>query len=84
MLALKSANRDEDIFENPDEFSITRHPNNHLSFGLGMHFCLGNHIAKLMLERVLQDLIAYFPHISKSVDFNKLEWHLRVIDRNEV
>lgn len=41
-----SANRDEDVFENPFEFRIDRNPNPHLGFGIGEHFCLGAHFAR--------------------------------------
>src|SRR6266496_1699773 len=37
---IASMNRDETLFERPDEFIIDRHPNRHLTFGGGMHFCL--------------------------------------------
>ena len=37
----QSANRDEDVFDDPDEFRIDRDPNPHLGFGVGTHFCLG-------------------------------------------
>ena len=58
MLMFESANFDEAVFDNPESFDIRRNPNNHLAFGFGSHFCLGNQLArlelKLMLTRVLQ------------------------------
>ena len=48
-----SANRDEDVFDDPFEFKIDRDPNPHLGFGIGEHFCLGSHLARLEL------LVAY-------------------------
>ena len=42
-----SANRDEAVFDRPFEFDIERHPNRHLGFGTGEHFCLGAHVARL-------------------------------------
>jgi cytochrome P450 len=49
-----SANRDADVFERPDEFIVDRRDNNHLAFGVGEHFCIGTHLAKLE-TRVLFD-----------------------------
>jgi cytochrome P450 len=45
-----SANRDEDVFEDPFSFRIDRHPNRHVGFGVGEHFCLGVHLARLELQ----------------------------------
>ncbi len=45
-----SANRDEEIFEAPFDFRIDRHPNRHLGFGVGEHFCLGAHLARLEMQ----------------------------------
>jgi cytochrome P450 family 142 subfamily A polypeptide 1 len=60
MLLFESANFDESIFENADQFDIRRDPNNHVAFGFGTHFCLGNQLARLelrlMTDRVLERL----------------------------
>ncbi|MDX1650679.1 MAG: cytochrome P450, partial [Myxococcota bacterium] len=45
-----SANRDEEVFEDPFTFRVDRHPNRHLGFGVGEHFCLGAHVARLELQ----------------------------------
>ncbi|MDC1294718.1 cytochrome P450 [Myxococcota bacterium] len=51
-----SANRDDDVFENPFQFDITRHPNRHLGFGTGEHFCLGAHVARLSSRALFLEL----------------------------
>lgn len=51
-----SANRDEDVFEDPFEFRIDRQPNRHLAFGIGEHFCLGANLARLELRVVFRQL----------------------------
>jgi cholest-4-en-3-one 26-monooxygenase len=51
-----SANRDEAVFSAPDEFQIERHPNPHLGFGIGEHFCLGANLARLELRVILRAL----------------------------
>ncbi|MDE0700682.1 MAG: cytochrome P450 [Acidimicrobiaceae bacterium] len=60
-----SANRDEDIFDDPDTFDILR-PNagKHLAFGMGAHFCLGASLARLQLRCVLAELYTQLPDIS--------------------
>jgi cytochrome P450 family 142 subfamily A polypeptide 1 len=60
MLMFESANFDESVFGDPDDFRIDRNPNSHMAFGFGSHFCLGNQLARLelsmMTTRVLQRL----------------------------
>jgi cytochrome P450 len=51
-----SANRDEDVFEDPFRFDVTRHPNRHLGFGTGEHFCLGAHLARASIRAVLEEM----------------------------
>jgi len=58
-----SANRDADIFPNPDKFDITRTPNEHIAFGIGEHFCLGAGFARLELETIFTDVFRRFPDI---------------------
>ena len=61
---MASANRDEKVFQNPDEFVIDRNPNPHLAFGFGIHFCLGAHLARLEGEIFLQSVIKHLETIS--------------------
>lgn len=63
---LGSANHDEDIFKNPEEFNIMRKPNEHLAFGYGIHFCLGSTLARLEGQTVLRKIIEKFEDISFS------------------
>ena len=51
-----SANRDDAVFERPFEFDIGRHPNRHLGFGTGEHFCLGAHVARLSSRALFTEL----------------------------
>lgn len=52
-----SANRDEEVFENPYTFDVTRHPNLHLGFGAGPHFCLGGPLAKIEIRIAMEELL---------------------------
>jgi cytochrome P450 len=58
-----SANRDEDVFADPQRFDIRRAPNPHLSFGIAEHFCLGVHLARLEGRVFFEELLATFPTI---------------------
>ncbi len=57
LVLLASANRDERQFERPDEFIIERQPNRHVSFGMGIHFCLGAPLARMEAEVALRTLL---------------------------
>lgn len=56
---LNAANRDPDVFENPDEFNIHRANNRHLAFGVGIHHCLGALLARIELQAAFTQLIPY-------------------------
>lgn len=57
MLCFAAANRDPRRWENPDKFDLTRDPSGHLSFGMGMHQCVGQHAARLQAASLLEQLI---------------------------
>jgi cytochrome P450 len=57
MLAYLSANRDEEAFEDPFEFRVDRAPNKQLAFGYGAHVCLGQHLARLEMRILLEELL---------------------------
>ena len=52
-----SANRDEDVFEDPFTFDITRSPNRHLGFGWAEHYCLGAHLAKASMKALTEEMV---------------------------
>ena len=54
-----SGNRDEAVFDRPDEVVLDRHPNHHLGFGAGPHRCVGSHAGKLMVKIALQELLPW-------------------------
>jgi len=58
---IASANRDEEVFPDPDRFDVGRTPNEHLAFLYGEHYCLGAHLARLELRVILSELISLLP-----------------------
>lgn len=64
MLCYPSANRDEAVFENPDAFDVTRRPNKHLAFGFGPHMCIGQHVAKLEMRILFEELLPRIKSVS--------------------
>ena len=68
-----SANRDEDIFENPNTFDITRDPNPHVAFGAGgPHLCLGMHVARVELAVMFKELLTLMPNIRSDGEFERM------------
>ena len=63
-----SANRDPEVFENPHEFDADRNPQLHVGFGAGAHTCLGQHLARLLLEIGLREFLTAVPHYELAVD----------------
>jgi cytochrome P450 len=57
MLCYLSGNRDEEVFHTPYRFRVDRDPNRHLGFGYGPHLCLGQHMAKMEMRILFEELI---------------------------
>ncbi len=64
LLLYPSANRDEHVFDRPDEFDIERDPNPHVAFGgYGNHFCLGNALARLEIKVAFEEILRRLPDL---------------------
>ena len=68
LLLYPSANRDERVFDRPEEFDITRSPNDHMAFGFGSHFCLGNRLARMELSVMFDRLLDRLPDLALADD----------------
>jgi pimeloyl-[acyl-carrier protein] synthase len=65
---MAAANRDPEVFSNPDAFDIRRDPNPHLAFGNGVHFCLGHFLARIEGQEVFKALATRFPSLRLATD----------------
>ncbi len=68
LLLYPSANRDETVFEDPESFDIGRTPNDHMAFGFGSHFCLGNRLARMELAVMFDRLFDRLPDLALATD----------------
>jgi cytochrome P450 len=76
VIAISSANRDERVFPDPDRLDLGRSPNPHLSFGHGMHLCLGKQLTRMELEVAIDGLVRRFPDLRLAVPESEIPWHL--------
>jgi cytochrome P450 family 142 subfamily A polypeptide 1 len=68
LLLYPSANRDERVFDQPEQFDIGRTPNDHMAFGFGSHFCLGNRLARMELNVMFDRLFERLPDLALAKD----------------
>jgi cholest-4-en-3-one 26-monooxygenase len=67
-----SANRDEDVFEDPFRFDVRRDPNEHIAFGHGHHFCLGFNLARLEIKVLFEELTKRVTKVESLGDISRL------------
>ena len=68
-----SGNRDEEVFDDPDQFNVARDPNEHIAFGgFGEHFCLGANLARLELRSIFTHILDRLDEIELSGDVERL------------
>ena len=61
-----TANRDEKIFDRPEDFDVSRNPNPHLSLGFGVHYCVGANLARLEARIALETLLEKTRHMERA------------------
>ncbi len=57
LLSLGAANRDPQVFDDPDEFRVDRNPSEHIAFGFGAHLCLGAQLTRMEARAILRELV---------------------------
>ncbi|MEV5431656.1 cytochrome P450 [Streptomyces sp. NPDC052701] len=73
-LSLSSAGHDPEAYDDPERFDITRSPNRHLSFGHGVHFCIGAPLARLQGEIAFSTLLRRLPRFELAVPEEEVVW----------
>jgi cytochrome P450 PksS len=79
--SLMAADHDPEQFPEPERFDITREPNRHIAFGLGIHFCLGAPLARLEATLALDLLLERMPRLRFGVDPSELRWRDGILVR---
>ena len=77
MAMIAAANMDPQSNEHPEQLDLTRQPNRHLSFGTGIHFCLGHQLARIEAKCALQALFTRWPKLELAVPDAQIRWRER-------
>ncbi|OIK22988.1 cytochrome P450 family protein [Bacillus amyloliquefaciens] len=80
-IGIGSANRDPEYFDEPDTLNVARTPNRHISFGFGIHFCLGAPLARMEASIAFNALLKRFPNIELNGAPEDLTWRKNVFLR---
>ena len=78
---LLSANRDEEVFDDPHKLDVTRNPNPHMAFGKGPHFCLGTPLARVEGQIVLSEIIRRYSRIELAEPVEDIAWINSLVTR---
>ncbi|MFJ4923686.1 cytochrome P450 [Streptomyces sp. NPDC088725] len=74
LVATAAANRDPEIFPDPEEMVLDRPANPHVGFGHGVHYCIGAHLARLELQVALESVLRRMPGLRLAVPEDELSW----------
>jgi len=77
MVMLAAANMDPAMHDRPDRLDLERKPNRHLSFGTGIHFCLGHQLARIEAACALEALFTRWPRLGLAVEASQIHWRKR-------
>ncbi|WP_158669638.1 cytochrome P450 [Bradyrhizobium guangdongense] len=77
MVMLAAANMDPAVHDQPERLDLERKPNRHMSFGTGIHFCLGHQLARIEAICALQALFKRWPRLGLAVDPSEIHWRKR-------
>jgi cytochrome P450 PksS len=77
MAMLAAANMDPAVHDRPEQLDLERKPNRHISFGTGIHFCLGHQLARIEAACALEALFVRWPKLSLAVDPSQISWRRR-------
>ncbi len=80
VLALSSANRDPEVFADADTLDLARKHNPHISFGHGIHHCLGMQLGRMEMQIALDGLVRRFPDLRLAAPAEQLPWHVGEIN----
>ena len=80
VLLYPSANRDEEVFDRPDDFLVDRSPNPHLAFGIGSHYCLGANLARMELDVILRTVLSRWADPAPSGDLGAVHRSNGLVD----
>ncbi len=80
-LSLGAANRDPEMFDEPEGFDVLRDPNPHVAFSQGRHYCLGAQLARLEGQLALRGLLERFSSLKLAVPVDSLKWGGNVVLR---
>lgn len=77
MVMLAAANMDPAVHDRPERLDLERKPNRHISFGTGIHFCLGHQLARIEAACALEALFVRWPKLGLAVDPAEVHWRRR-------
>jgi cytochrome P450 len=77
MVMIAAANMDPAAHQRPEQLDLERRPNRHISFGTGIHFCLGHQLARIEAACALQALLTRWPKLKLAVEPSQVRWRRR-------